>query len=257
MALVQAVKDGKLVDTTAGSTTESTVTTKKEANNGLDKDAFLQLLVAQMKYQDPLEPTDNTQYISQLATFTQLEETQNMENTLSQMQANDLVGKQVVLSVTSSATGETKNVSGVVDYVRHENNKTYLSVNDRLYSLDDLQMVADTDYMNAVSLANAFSAAIKSMPSKMMLTLKDADDLADIRKVYNSMSAYEKQFISKDDVKKLEELEAQMALLKKNAGVTDDDTDKDTDTDNKTDDTDGKDSTDGTDSTKDSTDTDS
>ena len=39
----------------------------------LDKEAFLQLLVTQMKYQDPLEPTDNTEYVSQLATFSELE----------------------------------------------------------------------------------------------------------------------------------------------------------------------------------------
>ena len=44
----------------------------KDSNSSLDKDAFLQLLVAQMKYQDPLEPTSNTEYISQLATFSEL-----------------------------------------------------------------------------------------------------------------------------------------------------------------------------------------
>ena len=112
MALVLPIKDGKIVDTSASATTESTVQTKREANNGLDKDAFLQLLVAQMKYQDPLEPTDNTEYISQLATFSQLEATQNLEDSLTQMQASSLVGKQVVLSVTSSATGMKNTVSG-------------------------------------------------------------------------------------------------------------------------------------------------
>ena len=38
---------------------------------------FLQLLVAEMKYQDPLEPTTNTEYVSELASFTQVEATQN------------------------------------------------------------------------------------------------------------------------------------------------------------------------------------
>ena len=53
MAIIQAVKDGKLVDSSAEAASESSKSTKK-SNNGLDKDAFLQLLVAQMKYQDPL-----------------------------------------------------------------------------------------------------------------------------------------------------------------------------------------------------------
>lgn len=110
-----------------------------------------------MKYQDPLEPTDNTEYISQLATFSQLEETQNMQASLQEMEANSLVGKQVVLRVTSSATGETSDVTGTVDSVIHENNKTYLMVNNNLYSIDDLYSVMDDSYMDAISLANHFT----------------------------------------------------------------------------------------------------
>ena len=73
MSAIAQVKDGQIL--------ESVSTIQKNAkasNSGLDKDAFLQLLVAQMKYQDPLEPTSNTEYISQLATFSELEEMQNM-----------------------------------------------------------------------------------------------------------------------------------------------------------------------------------
>ena len=46
----------------------NTITKKSDTTNGsnLDKDAFLQLLVTQMQYQDPLQPTDNTEYMSQL-----------------------------------------------------------------------------------------------------------------------------------------------------------------------------------------------
>ena len=100
--ITQLIKNGEVVDTSAESNSSSS--TSKKSGGSLDKDAFLQLLVAQMKYQDPLEPTDNTEYISQLATFSQLEETQNMQASLQEMEANSLVGKQVVLRVTSSAT---------------------------------------------------------------------------------------------------------------------------------------------------------
>ena len=76
MSLVAPVKDGKIQDVSASGTSNSTE--KTTSNSSLDKQAFLQLLVAQMKYQDPLEPTSNTEYISQLATFSSLEEMQNM-----------------------------------------------------------------------------------------------------------------------------------------------------------------------------------
>lgn len=204
----------------AEATSESTKKTRS-ADNGLDKDAFLQLLVAQMKYQDPLQPTENTEYISQLATFTQLEETQNMENTLRQSQANDLVGKQVILKVTSSVTGETSYVTGPVDYVIHENGETYLSVNDKLYSLDDLDTVADSDYMDAVTLARTFATAVAALPDKMQLTLSDEDKLKALRTAVESMTSYQQQFLDENDLKKLAELEERMEELKKIAGITD------------------------------------
>ncbi len=57
--------------------------TAKGAN--LDYDDFLQLLCAEMQYQDPLEPTSNTDYVAQLATFSQLEATLSMKDSLSEV----------------------------------------------------------------------------------------------------------------------------------------------------------------------------
>ena len=72
MALVQAVENGKI--------TESTTETTTSAGNDLGYDEFLQLLCAEMQYQDPLEPTSNTEYVAQLATFSQMESMLNMQN---------------------------------------------------------------------------------------------------------------------------------------------------------------------------------
>ena len=44
----------------------------------VDKDAFMQLLVAKLEHQDPLNPTANEDFLSQLATFTSLEEMEEM-----------------------------------------------------------------------------------------------------------------------------------------------------------------------------------
>lgn len=52
------------------------------SSNKLGKTDFLNLLVTQMKYQDPMEPTDNTEYVAQLAQFSQLENSQNVSTSM-------------------------------------------------------------------------------------------------------------------------------------------------------------------------------
>ena len=56
--------------------------TSSLANQELDKDAFLTLLVTQMRNQDPLEPTSNEDFIAQLAQFSSLEEMQGVNENL-------------------------------------------------------------------------------------------------------------------------------------------------------------------------------
>ena len=90
MAVDAIVQDGKILETASESSVKKTT-----SNSGMDKDAFLQLLVAQMKYQDPLEPTSNTEYISQYATFSQVEQLQNMAATMELSRASSMVGKLV------------------------------------------------------------------------------------------------------------------------------------------------------------------
>lgn len=214
--ITQLIDQGKVVDSSAEGNSISKANEKQ--NNSLDKDAFLQLLVAQMKYQDPLEPTDNTQYISQLATFSQLEGTQNMQASLEAMQGDSLVGKQVILKVTSSVTGETTVVTGKVDYVVHENSKTYLSVNDGLYSIEDLDKVVDDSYLDAISIADDFDKVVAGLPSVSQLNLADEAKLVSIRATYESLSSYQKGFIDQTSLKKFEALEAQMAVLKAASG---------------------------------------
>ena len=58
---------------------------KNKNSNVLGKDAFLQLLVTQMKYQDPLDPQDNSEYLSQLAQFSALEQMTNVSKGLGEV----------------------------------------------------------------------------------------------------------------------------------------------------------------------------
>ena len=88
-SVINNVVNGAL-NKTEGSISATTAATN--SGSTLGKDAFLQLLVTQMKYQDPLNPSTDTEYIAQLATFSQLEELQNLNASYSNTQAYTLVG---------------------------------------------------------------------------------------------------------------------------------------------------------------------
>jgi flagellar basal-body rod modification protein FlgD len=68
--------------TQLGSTAPATTQPKIADKLGADKSTFLKLLVAQLKYQNPLNPADGVQFVTQLAQFTQLEQSTNMSQDL-------------------------------------------------------------------------------------------------------------------------------------------------------------------------------
>lgn len=229
MAVGAIIKDGKIVETASESSVKQAA-----SKNGMDKDAFLQLLVAQMKYQDPLEPTSNTEYISQYATFSQVEQMQNMAATMELTRASSMVGKLVEVSTTDS-NGETKTVQGTVEYVTYENNKAYVSINGTLYSADDVTSVIDETYQTAFDLAVAFATAMNKLPSLDMLTTDDEESVETLRSGYNALTPYQQSFISDELVKKLKayvnKIDELLAEKKKNEET---DTDEGTDEDSKT-----------------------
>jgi flagellar basal-body rod modification protein FlgD len=208
MGVSAVVKNGEIQETASQSSVKQATTSK----NGMDKEAFLQLLVAQMKYQDPLEPTSNTEYISQYATFSQVEQMQNMSATLELSRASSMVGKQVLIQTTDSA-GNTKEVQGMVEYVKYENNKAYVS--GTLYSIDDVSAVIGQDYQDAVDLAQLFIKTLYDLPDVSELTLEHKDKVETLQKAYNAMTDYQKSFISASDVKKLQSYIDRITALKK------------------------------------------
>lgn len=128
-----------ILGTTATSSMSATSTT-----SSADKDMFLQLLVAQMRYQDPSNPTDTSQFLSQTAQFTALEKMQEVADQTSQLVAlqtafgaNAMVGRTVAY-----ADGGTT-VTGVVSSVRFETTGPVLQVNGEDVSLGSVQSVGD------------------------------------------------------------------------------------------------------------------
>ena len=209
MGVVGTVEDGKLVQSNSAASIANKSSEVKTGNSSLDKDAFLQLLVAQMKYQDPLEPTSNTEYISQYATFSELEQMQNMSASLELSRASSLVGQTVLMKITDS-TGRTTSVQGNVDYVVYENNKAYLSINGELYSMDDLDTVADPTYLEAYKLAADFLNIYNKLPAIAALSLEDREKVEKLDEMYQSMTDYQKNFITDDYVDGLQEYVSKM-----------------------------------------------
>ncbi|MGQ2906930.1 MAG: flagellar hook assembly protein FlgD [Aliihoeflea sp.] len=82
----------------------------------VDYESFLKLLVAQMKNQDPTAPMESTEYVAQLATFSQVEQQVQMNKKLDDIlqasalsQASGLIGREVV-SHDGSVTGKVKEI---------------------------------------------------------------------------------------------------------------------------------------------------
>ncbi|WP_051544834.1 flagellar hook capping FlgD N-terminal domain-containing protein [Butyrivibrio sp. MC2021] len=146
---------------------DNSTKSKNATPAGYDKDSFLQILVAQMKYQDPLEPTSNTEYINQYATFTQVEQLSNMANAMSLSRASEMVGKTVRITQVNGDTGEASVIEGVVDYVTFSGNKAYLNINGENYSIDDVTEVLDSEYTSAVKAVEDFQKAIDKLPSNL------------------------------------------------------------------------------------------
>ena len=95
-------------------TTAQTAASKAQT---VDYQSFLRLLVAQMKNQDPTAPMDSTDYVAQLATFSQVEQSVQINSKLDGIlqastfaQAGDLIGRQI-----ESSDGKIK---GTVESVR-------------------------------------------------------------------------------------------------------------------------------------------
>jgi len=207
MALIQEIKDGKVV------TDQLTNNKKEETKNNFDKDMFLQLLVAEMKYQDPLEPTTNTEYVSELANFSQIEATQNVQSKMDEMTASSYVGKYVIINTTDSQ-GNQQYVSGKVDFLEKKDDGYYVSVNDGLYNIDKIETVADERYYTAMLTTKSFEDAVAKLPTLQALTLQDEEKVNAVRKLYDSMDEYQKQFINKESYDTLESLEKRISSLK-------------------------------------------
>jgi flagellar basal-body rod modification protein FlgD len=108
-------------------------------NSALGKNDFLQLLVTQLKNQDPLNPMDDKEFIAQMAQFSSLEQMQNLNSSFNAVKAYNLLGKTI--SATINDGGVTKNINGKVEGVFSQDGQFYLKVQDADVPVDSVVTV--------------------------------------------------------------------------------------------------------------------
>jgi len=156
-ATAQATTTGPAATVGSTGTTTGTSTTagtsSAQDRNAADQDLFLKLLVAQLKYQDPNEPVDTAQFLSQNAQFTMVERLNNLleldEDVLRATRvqtAGGLLGQEVTWT-DADGTGNT----GVVTSVSWESTPPTLTVGGLTVSLDDVTDVGTAPSGQAVA----------------------------------------------------------------------------------------------------------
>lgn len=107
----------------------------RQVKNSLGKDDFLNLLITQLTHQDPLDPTDDTEFIAQMAQFSTLEQITNvassMDNLLkmARLSAESYVGKEVIYYDEDKGTY----LQSLVRSAIFDDDKVYLELNDGKY----------------------------------------------------------------------------------------------------------------------------
>jgi flagellar basal-body rod modification protein FlgD len=125
--------------TSANTTAVNTAITDAFTNpkSALNQTDFLKLLVAQIQYQDPMNPQSDTQMAAQLAQFTALQQASQSTSSLAMMQANSLVGSTVTVQVDSKTTA-----NGVVTGVVLKNGQPQITIDSTNYGLSQVIAVS-------------------------------------------------------------------------------------------------------------------
>lgn len=127
---------------TGSTSTASAVTTA--TNNELGKDAFLKLLIAELSNQDPTNPVEDREFISQMATFSTLEQMQNMNKTMEGMaETNKFSAVNYIGKAVAFTNDEGKQVPALVKAIWFENGKTILDTSEGDVELEKVEGISE------------------------------------------------------------------------------------------------------------------
>lgn len=102
---------------------------KSDSGNKLNKDDFLRLLVTQLRYQNPLEPMEGTEFVSQLAQFGALEQMQNLNLQMASLSATSIIGK-TAKAIDFTEDGREIDISGDIKGITFDRGRTNVIIQD-------------------------------------------------------------------------------------------------------------------------------
>ena len=138
----------------------------RTAGNKLGQSEFLKLLAAQLQYQDPMEPTKDSDFIAQLAQFSSLQQMESLSSVMTTFQYFGLAGK-FISGETSLADGTTAVLYGMVDRVVSADGETYVQIGDQMLEASKITEVYDKDLFSGdnnrlLEAANIIGCTVKA-----------------------------------------------------------------------------------------------
>lgn len=130
-----------------------------ESQSDLSVDDFYTLLLAEMTNQDPMEPTSNTEFISQMANFTSLKSQQDALYYSNASYASSLVGKTVI--VATSTGSDVSTTTGVVTNLNLSGDTFTVTVNGKEYGLKNvMEIVSDSTSSSSAGSDGAYATSL-------------------------------------------------------------------------------------------------
>lgn len=103
----------------------------------LGKNEFMNILVTQLRFQDPLRPMDDREFIAQMAQFTSLEQMQNLNREFANVRAMNMIGNYITAKIDGEGS-EPEILRGLVEAVSFENGRTSVIVNGQTVDAEDV-----------------------------------------------------------------------------------------------------------------------
>lgn len=118
-------------------------TSKNTTNNSMDKDAFLRLLVTELRYQDPTNPVENKEFMAQMASFSSLEQMQNLNTSFTKLadnitsnllpglmlqQSGTMIGREVTYTNPDDATST---LTGIIESASIKDGAAYYVIDGK------------------------------------------------------------------------------------------------------------------------------
>ncbi|MGN0640371.1 MAG: flagellar hook assembly protein FlgD [Oscillospiraceae bacterium] len=170
-------------------------------NELVNSETFMQLLVAEMTNQDPLEPTSNTEFISQLATFSQMQYARDSSTYAMANYAASLVGKTATASKMDGKNLVTK--TGVVESVtKNTSNNSYtVKIDGESFDLSKITAVSDTPKDSSSDSSDGLLNSSNALGDSIARASSMVGMYASVRKTENGVSTEDEGFIASIRIK--------------------------------------------------------